>query len=171
MSIFAYHFKKLIILLVFLSVGWLFFPLSVLALGIGIHVPEKYTEVQAGDRFYFEMEIRYPENPARKDLQIEYNILENGRIIATSKFLKAVETQASFMDYVVIPDSAKKGMHEIDAVVTDYGQLNATVSASFRVAEKDSEIKIYFYVIIGFIFLFGLIISWEINRLARLNNK
>ncbi|MCH7850130.1 MAG: hypothetical protein IH845_00620, partial [Nanoarchaeota archaeon] len=38
---------------------------SVSALSIVVHVPEKYVDVQAGERFYFEIEIKYPENPSR----------------------------------------------------------------------------------------------------------
>jgi hypothetical protein len=170
-----YFFRKLKIffpaVIILAAAEGLLFPLSVRALSIDVHVPEKYTDVQAGDRFYFEMEVRYPENPARKDLQIEYDILENGKVIATSKFLKAVETQASFMDYVVIPESAKNGLHEIKAKVSDYEQLNSEVSASFMVTEKNHELKVYFFIIIGFITFFSLMIIWEIARLNRLKKQ
>ena len=58
------HLGRIIFVLIFFS---LFFLTSVSALDITLHVPEKYTDVQAGERFYFEIEIKYPENPSRKD--------------------------------------------------------------------------------------------------------
>jgi len=38
-------------------------PQPVAALSISVHVPEKYTDVEAGERFYFEIDVKYPENP------------------------------------------------------------------------------------------------------------
>ena len=147
----------------------LFFPAGkAFALSAQVHIPEKYTDVLAGERLYFELEIKYPENRTRKDLRLEYEILEKGEVIAASKFLKAVETQASFMDYVVIPESAEQGLHEIKVKISDYENLSAEISASFKVTRKDNEIKIYFFIIIGLIVVFGGLISWEIGRLKKL---
>ena len=51
-------------------------------------------------------------------------------MIAQSKVLKAIETQASFMDFIVIPESAKPGMHIIKVKITDYEGLSEEVEAS-----------------------------------------
>lgn len=139
----------------------------VLALSAQAHIPEKYTDVKAGERLYFELEIRYPENPARKDLRLEYEIVKDDEVIAKSKFLKAVETQASFMDYVVIPESAKEGLYEIRVQVKDYDKLSEEVSASFKVVTVGDGIRMYFYIIIGLIIALGIIISWEINIIKK----
>lgn len=139
----------------------------VFALSAQVHIPEKYTDVKAGERLYFELEIRYPENPTRKDLRLEYEIVKDDEVIAKSKFLKAVETQASFMDYVVIPESANGGLYEIRVQVKDYEKLSEEVSASFKVINKDNELKIYFYIIVGLIVALGIIIRWEIHKLKK----
>jgi hypothetical protein len=137
------------------------------AISVDVHVPEKYTDVLAGERFYFEMEIKYPENPSRKDLRLEYDITKNGEIIAQSKFLKAVETQASFMDYIVIPESAEKGLYAIEVKITDYdGNVNADTSASFNVTAKGNEITYYFFILLGIIIIFGGFVVIEIRRIA-----
>ena len=39
-----------------------------------VNIPEKYSEVIAGEKIYFETEIKWPENEGRKDLKIEYSI-------------------------------------------------------------------------------------------------
>ena len=140
---------------------------DVQALSVSVHVPEKYTEVMAGERFYFELEIRYPENPARKDLRLEYDITKNGEIVAQSKFLKAVETQASFMDYVVIPQSAQKGLYEIKVKISDYENLNEEASATFNVAAKDNSLMIYFFILLGAILALGGFIALEIRKVIK----
>ena len=132
------------------------------ALSIQVHVPEKYTDVVAGERFYFELEIKYPENPRRKDLRLNYEILtKDGEIIAQAKFLKAIETQASFMDYIVIPEIAKGGLHIINVKFSDYEDLMEEVSASFQVVGgKSAQLKLYFFVLLGVVlFVAGLVIT------------
>ncbi|MCW8965247.1 MAG: hypothetical protein OQK82_00960 [Candidatus Pacearchaeota archaeon] len=128
------------------------------ALSVTIHVPEKYTNVVAGERFYFEIEIKYPENPKRKDLRLEYEILtKDGEIIAQSKVLKAVETQASFIDFIVIPENAKEGLHIVNIKVKDYEDLSEDVSASFYV-KSSNEIRLYFFILLGVITLVGILV-------------
>src|SRR3989339_157453 len=95
--------KKYLLLILFLLIINFSNFISVSALSVAVHVPEKYTDVVAGERFYFEIEVKYPENPKRKDLKLNYEIIDSdGKLIAQSKVLKAVETQASFIDFFII---------------------------------------------------------------------
>jgi len=136
---------------------------SVSALSIVVHVPEKYTDVQAGERFYFEIEIKYPENPSRKDLRLNYEILKDDEVIAQSKVLKAVENQASFIDFIVIPESAEKGLHIIKVKIADYGGLSEEIEASFHVIPSGSiQIKLYFFILLGATILVGLLVVMNI---------
>lgn len=142
--------------------------IPVRALGIIVHVPEKYTDVVAGERFYFEIEVKYPENPYRKDLRITYEIKKGNEIIAQSKVLKAVETQASFMDFIVIPESAKGGMHVINVKIADYEGLDEEVSASFQVVGgKSAEIKRYFLIILGAVGVVGFLVLAQLMTRKR----
>ena len=131
---------------------------SVSALSIVTHVPEKYTDVVAGERFYFEIDLNYPENPSRKDLKLNYEISKDGEVIAQAKVLKAIENQASFMDFIVIPESAEKGMHIIKVKISDYEILSEEVEASFQVIKRGSEIKMYFFILLGVIVLVGILV-------------
>ena len=142
----------------------------VYALSIMVHVPEKYTDVEAGERFYFEIEIKYPENPSRKDLRLEYEIKKDDETIAQSKLLKAVETQASFMDFIVIPESAETGLYVINVKVSDYERLSEEVSASFHVVgEKGAQLRKYFLILLGVIILVGglVVINIVVSRKKR----
>lgn len=139
----------------------IFFSMSfVSALSGVVHVPEKYTDVAAGERFYFEIEIKYPENPSRKDLRLIYEIVDvDNNPIAQSKVLKAVETQASFLDFIVIPESASKGIHIIRVKIQDYESLNEEIEASFHITSgAGDQIKIYFFILIGLVVLVGILV-------------
>ena len=150
--------RKFIPLLLILSLFYFLSLTSVSALSIVVHVPEKYTDVQAGERFYFEIEVKYPENPSRKDLRLNYEILKDNEIIAQSKVLKAIETQASFIDFIVIPESAEKGLHIIKVKITDYEGLSEEVSASFQVVSAGGKIKTYFFILLGATILVGILV-------------
>lgn len=136
----------------------------IFALSIAVHVPEKYTDVYPGERFYFEIEIKYPENPSRKDLRLHYEIIKDDEVIAQAKFLKSIETQASFLDFIVIPESADNGLHTINVKIEDYEDLSEEVSASFRVINKSNQLRVYFFILLGAIALMGGIVVFEFHR-------
>lgn len=147
---------------------FLFATLKARALSVEVYVPEKYTIVEAGERFYFEIDIKYPENPKRKDLRMIYQIKKSGELVAESKFLKAVETQASFMDFIVMPENAEKGLYHINVIVSDYENLNEEISATFNVVKsKQREIQIYFFVILGAVVLVAALLFVQIALIKR----
>ena len=150
--------KKLILIIILFMV--FFNNLSYASsLSVVVHVPEKYTDIQAGERFYFEIEIKYPENPSRKDLRLNFEISKDDEVIAQSKVLKAIETQASFIDFIVIPESAETGLHIIKVKISDYEGLSKEVSASFHVTSAGSgQIKTYFFILLGVTILVGILV-------------
>lgn len=157
-------------ILIFLLAVIFLTPTSVFALSIVVQIPEKYTDVQAGERFYFEIEIKYPENPLRKDLRLNYEISKDGEVIAQSKILKAIETQASFMDYIVIPASAKGGLHIINIKITDYENLSEEAFASFQVIEKKNvQLKLYFFILLGAILFVGMLVLINIFLVKKIS--
>jgi hypothetical protein len=138
------------------------------ALSLVVHIPEKYTNVETGERFYFEIEIMYPENPLRQDLRLTYQIQKEGEAIAQSKVLKAVETQASFIDFIIIPENAESGLYVINVKIEDYQNLVEEVSASFHIIDgKSNQIRMYFFVLLGVTLFVGFLIMFEIYRLKK----
>ncbi|MCK4997730.1 hypothetical protein KAS08_05485 [Candidatus Pacearchaeota archaeon] len=137
---------------------------SVSALSISIYVPEKYTDIIAGDRLYFEIGVEYPENPRRKDLRLEYEILTlEEEVIAQSKGLKAIKTQASFVESIIVPESAMSKMHLIRVKIGDYGDLKEEVSASFFIINNSaSQIKLYLFITIGAVIIIGILIIFSL---------
>lgn len=164
-----YSFKSTIRILILLLTLHLTGAPVVHALSIVTHVPEKYTEVFAGERFYFELDIKYPENPSRKDLRLAYEITKDGELIAQSKVLKAVENQTSFIDFIVIPETAETGLYLIDVSIQDYADLREEVSASFHVVNPDSgQFRLYFFILLGAILVVIMLSIFEIYRILKL---
>lgn len=128
------------------------------AMSISVHVGDRYTEVLGGDRLYFELDIKYPENPSRKDLRLEYQIVRDDTVIASQKVLRAVETQISFLDYIVIPELAESGGYKLNVVVTDYEKLHKEVSATFKVLKGREQVATYFLILLGAIFLVAILV-------------
>ena len=143
-------FSALFILILFIN--------SVSAMTITINIPEKYSQVSAGEKVYFETEIKWPENDMRKDLKMEYSIKnQNGEEIAYLKVLKAIETQASFMDSISIPESTKAGAYKIFLSIKDYEELNQEVAVSFRIVGK-SSFDTYLIIILGIVGLIAVVV-------------
>ena len=139
------------------------------AMTIVINIPEKYSEVYTGDKVYFETEVKWPENTQRKDLRIEYTIKDKeGNTISYLKVLKAIETQASFMDSISIPESTKPGTYTIFLSVKDYDKLNQEVAASFNIVNKPADLyKLYFFVAFGVICLMAILMVIELFMLIQ----
>lgn len=134
-----------------------------------VHVPEKYTDVNAGERFYFEVSVKYPENPQRKDLRLTYEVLNSdGELVSQSKALKAIETQASFIDFLVIPESANSGLHTINVKIEDYELLSEEVSSSFNVkGNKLEQLQVYFFILLGAIFFVGFLVILNLKGVKK----
>ena len=161
-----FRYRTILSLLLFLAVTAL--PCFALAMSITINVPEKYSEVKAGEKVYFETEVKWPENVGRKDLRIEYSIKnKDGNEVAYLKVLKAIETQASFMDSISIPESIPPGMYKISAGFNDYKDLNQEVVASFNVGKAGNSVQNYLFIIMGVLGIVVLLVLVEMVVLMK----
>lgn len=132
------------------------------AMNISVRIGDRNTEVLGGDRLYFEVDIKYPENPSRKDLRLEYQIIKDDIIIARQKVLRAIETQISFLDYIVMPERATSGTYELNVIVTDYEKLHKEVSATFKVLKGREQVATYFLILLGAILLVAILVIFHI---------
>lgn len=139
------------------------------SLSLSVHVPEKYLDVVAGERIYFEINVKYPENPQRKDLRLRYEILDaQDNLITQTKTLKAVETQASFIDFLIVPENTEKGLYFINIIIEDYEDLSEEVSTSFNViGSLSTGIEPYFIVLISGILFLGILVVIFIFKLKK----
>lgn len=142
----------------------------VFAMSITVSIPDKYATVKVGEKVFFETDIKWPENTGRKDLRVEYSIQDkDGKEVAYLKVLKAVETQASFMDSIVISEGTTPGLYKISTKVSDYGSLSEEATSSFNVIKGDIKSQTYISIIavlalIIVLFVFSYILSWLRKR-------
>jgi hypothetical protein len=131
-----------------------------------MHVPEKYNSIEAGERLYFELALKYPENPSRVDLRLNYKVMDqDGNVVASAKALKAVETQASFLDFIIVPEGADSGLYSIDVEISDYGDMSEFVSSSFEITgNSETRLMTYIYALIGGILFLSIIVIIDIFR-------
>lgn len=137
------------------------FPIAkrVSAMSISLSIPEKYGEVVVGEKLYFETEVRWPENVGRKDLRIEYSVVDSSdKEVAYLKVLKAIETQASFMDSITISTSTPPGVYKIVGKFSDYGDLSQEVVASFKVASAGVKSQTFIYIILGLLVIIVVLV-------------
>lgn len=138
------------------------------AFSLTTRIGDQSTEVKAGDRIYFDVEIKWPENGKRQDLRVEYQILDEGNIIASEKVLRAVETQASFLDYIVVPQNAPPGIKELNVVIETYDKkLSENISATFHVAKGENTLMIYFLILASAILLVVALVILQIVMISR----
>ena len=143
------------------------------AMSATVNIPENYAEVHAGEKVYIETEIKWPENDYRKDLIIEYSVKDqNGEEIAYLKTLKAIETQASFMESIAIPDSTKGGTYRVDVTIKDYEALNQDVVASFKVVAIGKDLfNTYLLIILGVVVFIAILLTVNVLALTNLRRR
>jgi tetrahydromethanopterin S-methyltransferase subunit F len=147
-------------------------PSFVSAMTVTVGIPEKYSEVTAGEKVYFETEVKWPENVGRKDLRVEYSVkYKDGNEVAYLKVLKAIETQASFMDSISIPASTKPGMYRIEMKLGDYKDLDQNVAASFKVAKGGNNTQTILFIITGLLSVVIIFVTIELFVLMRRHNN
>jgi hypothetical protein len=137
---------------------------SVYAISVSVSVPEKYQEIGVGGTLYFKVDLQDQQNAGRHDISLKYDVTKGENIIVSSKELKAIETQASFLSSITIPSSAESGIYNIVVTVND----NESASAAFYIKGLSTESTIDFYMVILFtIVLIGILALYEIDRIRK----
>lgn len=105
-----------------------------------IDIPEKYLEVHAGGNLHFDSKIKLDSNDTEKDLIMEYLIKDiNQQKITYLKVLKTIDSQASLINSINIPENTKAGRYKIFLNVTDNKRSTQEVAASFKIANQEQD--------------------------------
>ncbi len=138
---------------------------TVLSISLNTHIPERYTDVYAGDKLYFDINVNYPENPQRKDLRFEYEVLtQEEDVLTQAKALKAVKTEAEFVDTIDIPKSALPGFYFLNIRICDYEVLSEEIGVSFYIVSELDENIIYIMIVFGVLILIAGLLLYGIVR-------
>lgn len=152
---------KLIKIMLFVGILLLLSISTGSAIEVSVKISERYYEVQAGEDIYFQIELKDKEAIGRHDVSLEYEVKYKDEVIAFSKELKAIETQASFVEFIKIPESAEDGIYSL-VVTINYED---SAAASFYVKSvAEEQIEIYFVMLAVIILVVGSLIWLEIHK-------
>jgi len=133
-------------------------------LEVAVFVPEKYQNVQAGEMLQFQTSLKNIQIAGRHDIQLDYYIKKNEITITHRRELKAVETQASFLASIKVPEETLPGIYNIEVEINEIESALAT----FYVKSSDvGQIRTYLIILIVAIVLVGAMISWQLHRLTK----
>jgi len=133
-------------------------------LELSVEVPEKYQRVQAGEMLQFEVTLKNIQKAGRQDIQLDYYIKKNEITIVHRRELKAVETQASFLSSIKVPEETLPGIYNIEVEINEEKSSLAT----FYVKSSDiRQIRTYLIILVIAIIIVGTLISWELHRLVK----
>jgi uncharacterized membrane protein len=121
-----------------------------------INLPDTYKKVNPGTEVWFTIRPINLANTNRIDVTIKYDLVdEDNTILATNSKTVAIETQASFVASLRIPDNVKAGNYFV--VVTLNSPLGeSTARTSLKVVPKDTSLQLYY--IAAAIILLGILI-------------
>ena len=93
-------------------------------------------------------------------------------MIAQSKVLKAVETQASFIDSIAIPSSVQNGIYTLEVRILDYAELDEEISTSFHVVSLESDkLQLYFIILILVVVFIGVLVLYDLKMNRQFREK
>ncbi len=110
-----------------------------------VEIPETYEEVLTGENIWFTTKLLNLANTKRIDVTLMYQILNaKGEIIASKSETVAVETQASFVGTLKVPESSEKGLYflKVILVTVDSKQDVSEAETSFNVIKEETRNQI-----------------------------
>jgi uncharacterized membrane protein len=134
------------------------------ALEVSTTILDSYHAVIPGEEVHFQVYLKNIQVAGRMDIRLDYQILEGDIIIASSRELKAVETQASFIARIRVPYETSSGVYTLK--VTINGQESST--DTFTVKKERSaidNIKYYILLLCVVVLAVGLMIWREIHKI------
>jgi uncharacterized membrane protein len=156
--------KKRIILVKTLALIFLLSPFIVSAaqlFNVEIDLPNSYQNVNPGTDVWFTIKLLNLANSQRVDVTLNYDILNsNGESIIHNSKTVAVETQASFVADLKIPETALPGDYSINVVVSS-SLGESTAKAVLRVSTPQNDLVPYYIGsgIVGLILLILLVVK------------
>jgi len=131
-------------LLVFMSFGLALsnFIFAANNFNLEIEIPSQYRDVFAGEKVHFTTKIINLGGQQRMDIILEYRIAREDEEISFKRETVAIETQASFVGNIVIPDKTKPGNYVLQVQIIGEGDRTLSEGkVSFNVSERAGVVK------------------------------
>ncbi len=129
------------------------------AFNLEIEIPSAYSTVEDGSTIHFTTKILNLASENRMDVSLRYEIIdESGEVIISKTETMAIETQASFVGSLGIPEGVAEGDYDLHVVLLVNGIEEAEGRGSFSIMKEEDKTMYYTYVIIISIISLVLII-------------
>ena len=113
-----------------------------------VEVPTSYDSIEVGKSILFTAKVMNLANQNRVDVTLKYYLLDSGKnIIATKSETVAVETSASFVRELKIPETAKAGTYTLYTQIIYNDNKEAEGENTFRVTRTGDKKIIYTTII------------------------
>ena len=132
-------------------------------LELSVFIPEKYQRVRAGEMLQFQVSLKNIQKAGRHDIQLDYFIEKNEIVIAYRRELKAVETQASFLSSIKVPEETLPGIYDI---VVEINEEENAIATFYVKSSEVGQIRMYLIILIIAIIVVGGLIAFELHRLG-----
>jgi len=141
---------------------------------VEIELPDSYKNVNPGNDVWFTIKLLNLANTQRVDVTLNYEIADsNGKSIIHNTKTVAIETQASFVADLKLPENSLPGDYNINVVVNS-SMGESTATTALKVSASKNDMMLY-YVLAGVIglvlIIFFVIKSRPILKKIKLKMK
>jgi len=122
-----------------------------------VEIAQTHKTINPGEHVWFTTKIMNLGRQERTDITLEYEVLNKDKeLVAKKTETVAIETQASFVSNLKIPEKSSQGPHTLEVSLKVNENEEAKGSSSFNVVwEKQEYVR---YVVIGLIIVAVLVI-------------
>jgi hypothetical protein len=136
------------------------FAISQVSSNLEVDIPSDYKQVAAGDKIWFTTKLLNLADVGRRDVTLTYKVTDNKQNVLVSKSeTVAVQTQASFVGSLEIPQNAPTGDYILSVFLNSVGESRGIeTQSSFRIVKNATDKKPYYYIGGGIIALVIIIL-------------
>jgi uncharacterized membrane protein len=133
------------------------------ALEISTTILDKYHDLSPGEDVQFQMYIKSIESAGRMDIRLDYQIIHGEEVIASARELKAVETQASFIARIRVPEETPSGTYILRVTIND-GESSTDTFSVKKQRDALDNIKYYILLLCVVVLAVGIVIWREVHK-------
>lgn len=152
------NFKILLGLVLFLIV----LPQTI-AFEINAKILDTTKVISAGDTAQIQVLVKDRENSGRHDVNFTYIVQKEGVVLTQTKEVRAVETQASFIKEITIPDNAQAGIYTVTVQVNGNEEAQDSLTV-VSVQNPTTILENYLIIILSVVLFLGALILWEVHK-------
>lgn len=164
--------SKILMCFLFFAIGLIniSYAASQANVALSVDIEPEYSIVSAGDRMIIQINLIQLGDQRRKDVTLSLSLIDNqGKAIYKSTETIALETRASLVSKLNVPENANNGIYNIDVKILDVKGENLIAQASKEIIIEKTKItrtEIYLigiYLIVISLFII-MIILYKRNR-------